>query len=350
MPARLPTCGGVALEKVLVTGATGFVGSVLCRRLADYGMELRCLVRPDNDASNLIGLEYERIEGSLEDESSLRKALQGVDGVYHLAALVSFRRRDAAAMRSINVDGTARVARLAREAGVERLLYMSSIAAVGHSRDRCPIDETADYNFGPWKIPYCDTKRGGELAVLAEVDRGLDAVIVNPSSMFGPGDRRKAEGSLLQALAYDKIPFCPAGGLNVADVRDVAAGTIAAMERGRTGERYILGGENLTGRQLFTKIAGVLGKRPPRFTLPGWLMRSFGQALSLVDAVRPLEPPMTGALARMAPLWMWYSSDKAGRELGYAAWPIEMALKETFDWMFDLDLLDPDRIQAYGRV
>ncbi len=338
------------MEKVLVTGATGFVGSILCRRLVDFGMDLRCLIRPGNEATNLVGVEHERIEGSLDDEHSLREAMEGVDAVYHLAALVSFRRKDAEAMQRINVEGTARIARLAREVGVGRLLYMSSIAAVGHSRDKHPIDEDAPYNFGPWKIPYCDTKLGGERAVMSEVEQGLDAVIVNPSSMFGPGDRRKAEGSLLQALAYDKIPFCPAGGLNVADVRDVVSGTIAAMERGRTGERYILGGENLTGPQLFAKIAQVLGKKPPRHTLPRWLMRAFAQGISLVDAIRPLEPPMTGALARMAPLWMWYSSEKASRELGYATYPIEMALKETFDWMFDLDLLDPTKIQAYGRA
>lgn len=338
------------MAKVLITGATGFVGSILGKRLADTGTELRCLIRPGNEATNLTGWEYERVDGSLEDEDVLRRAMQGVEAVYHLAALVSFRKKDAAAMQQVNVEGTARVARLAREEAVPRLLYMSSIAAVGHSRDKKPIDEEAPYNFGPWKIPYCDTKRGGELAVLDEVERGLDAVIVNPSSMFGPGDRRKAEGSLLQAIAYDKIPFCPAGGLNVADVRDVVSGTIAAMERGRTGERYILGGENLTGRQLFAKIAQVLGKKPPRRTLPRWLMRAFAQGLSLVDALRPLEPPMTGALARMAPLLMWYSSAKAERELGYATYPIEIALKETFDWMFDLDLLDPARIQAYGRA
>ncbi|MEZ5987530.1 MAG: NAD-dependent epimerase/dehydratase family protein [Planctomycetota bacterium] len=338
------------MATAFVTGATGFVGSVLCRVLAERGTTLRCLVRPGSAAENLAGVPYDRVDGDLGTEGPLGEAMAGADEVWHLAALVSFRRRDAEAMRRINVDGTALVARLARERGVGRMLYMSSVAAVGHAPDRRPIGEDAPYNFGRHRIPYCDTKRGGELAVRAEVERGLDAVVVNPSSMYGPGDRRKAEGSLLQAVAYDRVPFCPSGGLNAADVRDVVSGTVAAMERGRTGERYILGGENLTGRQLFTKIAAVLGKRPPRLTLPRWAMRLYAAVLSAVDAVRPLEPPLTGALARMAPLYMWYSCRKAEDELGYAAYPIELALKQCFDWMFDLDLLDPARVRGLGRV
>lgn len=337
-------------NRIFITGASGFVGANLARLLHERGYELRCLVSPKNPALGLASIPFERVDGRLEDLGVLEEAMQGMDMVVHLAALVSFSKRDKEAMFRINAEGSRHVASLARKAGVSRFLYMSSVLAVGHSTDQKPIDETASYNLARFKIAYCDSKRAGELAVLDEVKKGLDAVIVNPVSMFGAGDRRKAEGSLLEALAYDKIPFCPAGGLNVVDVQDVVQGSLHALEDGRTGERYILGGQNLRGKELFAKIASVLGKRAPRFTMPRSLARLLAVLATGFELLRPLTPPVTAAILRMTPLYFWYSSKKAEEELGYASYPIEMAIKAAFDWMLDLDLLDPSRVKALGRV
>lgn len=337
-------------ERVLLTGATGFLGALLARLLVQRGYELRCLVRPGRAAETLGGVDHERVDGTLQGTGVLEEALRGITHVAHLAALVSFRRRDRAAMFETNVEGTRRLARLARAAGVARFLHVSSVAAVGYSNRPRVLDETAPYNLARLRIGYCDSKHAAEGVVQEEVRRGLDAVIVNPGSMFGPGDRRKAEGSLLQAVAYRKVPFCPPGGANFADVRDVAAGCLAALELGRTGERYILGGENLTGRALLAKIAGVLSARPPRLTMPRLAALGLARLATLWEKIRPLEPPLTAELLRLAPRYLWFSSQKAADELHYAAYPIEMAIKATFDWMLDLDLIDHTRIRALGRV
>ncbi|HHI78570.1 MAG TPA: NAD-dependent epimerase/dehydratase family protein, partial [Planctomycetes bacterium] len=264
-----------------LTGATGFVGSNLARLLTDQGEELRCLVRPGNPATNLLGVPFERIEGSLEDEDILRQAMEGVDVVIHAAALVSFDRRDAALLHEVNTLGTARVARLAREQGVSRLVHISSVSAVGYSARPEVLDETTPYNFAPLRIPYCDTKRAAEEAVLTEVQKGLDAVIVNPASILGPGDRRKTEGSLLSAVAQRKIPFLPPGGVNMVDIRDVLSGILLALEHGNTGERYILGGENLSGPDLIRRIARIAQVAPPKHRLPRPLAQTYSLLASL---------------------------------------------------------------------
>ena len=333
-------------DRVFLTGGTGFVGANLARVLTQRGYELRCLIRPDNAAEALQGVQYERVDGTLDDEGGLAEGIRGCDFVVHCAALVSFDKRDRRRLFEVNAEGTARVAKLAREQRVQRMLYMSSVSAVGWSRHKEVLTEASPYNYGPLDIPYSDSKKAGEDAVLAEHERGLDAVIVNPSSMFGPGDRRKAQGSLLESVAYGKLKCNPPGGSNFADVRDVVSGTCSALEFGRAGERYILGGQNLTNRQLIAKICAVLGRRPPRFTMPGVCVATLAGLARAWESVRPLRPPLTGQVLRLAHRYTWYSSAKAEDELGYAAYPVEIAIKMTYDWLFDLDLLDATRVPS----
>jgi dihydroflavonol-4-reductase len=319
--------------RILLTGASGFVGATLAPLLVEAGHALRCLLRPGSAAENLAGVPFERAAGALEDARALADAVRGCDAVVHLAALVSFRAQDRARMFAINETGTATLARLAREAGVARFLHVSSVSAVGLARRAEVLDETAPFNFGSWRIAYAESKHAAEARVRDEVARGLDAVIVNPASMIGPGDRRKAEGSLLDRVARGRVPFCPPGGVNLVDVRDVASGCVRALERGRTGERYILGGTNLTGRAMIEAIARAAGCRPPRWTLPAPLARGLGALATLVERVRPLPPPLTAQILRMTPLWFWYSSAKAERELGYRARGIDAALASAFAWL-----------------
>ena len=197
-------------------------------------------------------------------DHALAVGVRSAEVVVHLAALVSFRPEDRAAMFRLHEGATAQLAAFARRAAVRRFLHMSTICAVGFRATPDQLDESAIYNFAPLRIGYCDSKHAAERAVLAEAARGLDAVVVNPPSMYGAGDRRKADGSLMEALLRGRIKIAPPGGINVANVLDVCRGCLLALDRGRSGERYILGGENLTGRELFARIATVVGGRAPR--------------------------------------------------------------------------------------
>ncbi len=305
-----------------VTGASGFVGRHLLPLLAQQ-WSLRTLVRPGQRLTTNDGQPTTPIEGRLDDENALRAGVDGADLVVHLAALVSFRREDHAAMQRINVDNTATLARLAREAGVRRFLHVSTISAVGCTRGPTPLDETAPFNFAPLRIGYCDSQFAAEQRVLAEVARGLDAVIVNPPSMYGAGDRRKGDGSLLSAVLAGQVKWAPPGGLNVANVADVCDGIVRAIERGRRGERYILGGENLTGLELMRRIATIVGGAAPRRAAPRWLVERAADALALKERLFGSRPPVTSQILRLASRFLWYSSEKAARELDWRAGSVD---------------------------
>jgi dihydroflavonol-4-reductase len=195
------------------------------------------------------------------------------------------------------------------------------------------LDETAPYNFGPLRIGYCDSKRAGEDAVRAEVARGLDAVIVDPPSMYGAGDRRKAEGSLIDALMRGRIRLCPPGGLAVADVQDVCRGCLGALDRGRTGERYILGGENLTGRELFARIAAIAGGTAPRLRPPQWAVRVLAALVRLRERASGSRPPLTSEVLALAPRFLWFSSRKAEDEFGYRHGTVDGGIRAAVAWM-----------------
>jgi len=323
------------VAKIFLTGATGFVGTNLAPILAAAGHHLRCLIRPGNPAQSLANLDFEPVVGTLEDEGTLGDALKGVDVVIHLAALVSFAKRDREAMFRTNTEGTRRLARLARLSGVGRFLHMSTISAVAYSDRPEVLDERSSYNFRPLHIGYCDSKHAAEDAVREEARSGLDAVIVNPPTMFGPGDRRKSAGSLLEVVAKERVPFLPPGGVNAADVREVCRGCLLAMESARTGERYILGGQNLTNRELITIIARTAGVRPPRLPLPRWLATALAQGATAWEVVRPLRPPVTAQILRLSTRFLWFSSQKAEEELGYAAGSVAPAIRDGLAWMDD---------------
>ncbi len=315
-----------------LTGASGFVGANLAPLLAQR-YRLRCLVRPGMERSGLEAIPHERVDGTLGSGAAIADGLRGVDVVVHLAAMVSFRREDRAAMFAVNAGGTEQLASLARRAGVRRFLHMSTISAIGCSDAPRELDERTAYNFGPLQLGYCDSKLAAEHAIRAEVGRGLDAVIVNPPSMYGAGDRRKSEGSLMDALLRGRIRFAPPGGLNVADVMDVCRGCMLALELGRCGERYILGGENLTGRALFARIAGIVGGKAPHRQLPTWLVRAAARTLRAVEAWRGSRPPLTSEVLALASRFLWYSSQKAIDELGFRPGSVDPGIRAAGAWL-----------------
>jgi dihydroflavonol-4-reductase len=304
-----------------VTGASGFVGRHLLPRLGER-YRLRCLLRRAVPLPQFAGVPFDTVLGDLNDAAALAAGVRGAAAVVHLGALVSYRPRDRAAMFRVNAEASAALASAARLAGVQRFLHVSSIAAIAY-RDRPEVlDENASYNFGPLRLGYHDSKHAAEQAVLAEVARGLDAVLVNPPSMYGAGDRRKGDGSLLTAVLEGRLPANPPGGLNVADVTAVVDGMLAALERGRTGERYVLGGENLTGRELLARVAAVVGATPPRWTLPGWLCRAGAGLVAWHERCGRRDGPLSSELLRLTPRFLWFRSSKAERELGYRPGPV----------------------------
>ncbi|GDY03319.1 epimerase [Planctomycetota bacterium] len=318
-----------------VTGVSGFVGANLAPLLAQR-YRLRCLVRKGQHVPALNGIDYERVEGTLEDELALATGVRGAEIVVHLAALVSFRREDRATMFRLHSTATAQLASLARLAKVRRLLHMSTICAVGFSDRPRLLDERDAYNFGPLRIGYCDSKHAAEAAIQTEIARGLNAVIVNPPSMYGAGDRRKAADSLMDALLRGRIKLLPPGGINVADVMDVCRGCLLAIDRGRSGERYLLGGENLTGGELFSRIATIVGGKAPRIGTPAIAVRAVTAALRIKERLFGSKPPLTSEVLALAQHFLFYSSNKARDELGYAPGSVDSGIRASWAWIQQL--------------
>src|SRR5690606_38783428 len=310
---------------ILVTGATGFLGAALVRRLVAAGAPVRILRRASStldllgDAAGAV----EHAEGDVTDWDAVRAAVEGVRQVYHAAAFVGFGgRRDREALLAVNVGGTANVADAAREAGAERLVHVSSIAALGRTRTpQGVLDETAVWRPSKANSRYAVSKHLAEMEVQRAVAEGLDAVIVSPALIFGPGRPGDNTMQIAEKLRAGRLPAVPAGGTCVVDVEDVAAGMEAAMAHGRTGERYVLGGENLLWREILGRLAGALGRGLPRLTLtrrPALALAAASEAVAALTGRRPL---ITFETARTSSAVYRYSSRKAAEELGWTARP-----------------------------
>ncbi|MCC7170425.1 MAG: NAD-dependent epimerase/dehydratase family protein, partial [Planctomycetes bacterium] len=304
-------------ERALVTGATGFVGAELVRLLVQRGFAVRALCRPSTLPTRLAKLELERVEGDVTDRASLARAMRGVDVVFHVAGVVSYRTRDAARMHAVNVVGTRDVLAEARAASVRRVVHTSSVVAVGSSEDGEPIDETAAWNLGGIGA-YFDTKRAGEAEVTAAVARGQDVVVVNPAAVLGEGDARGNLHQLVRMVLRHGRALVPGGGVNAVDNRDIALGHLLALERGRTGERYVLGSENLTFVAFATRLAAALGKPAHVTRLHPALIALLRGVAGLLDPLFGMTPPLTPATLRSMGRRFWFSCAKAERELGYA--------------------------------
>ncbi len=303
----------------LVTGATGFVGSTLVRQLVADGEPVRILRRPTSQL-DLLGDAADHVEhalGDVTDPVSLAEAMRGVRLVYHAAAVVAFGRRARQRLWDVNVQGTANVVDAARSAGVERLAHTSSIAALGRpERPGGIIDESAVWTASRSNTAYAVSKHEAEREVQRGLAEGLDAVIVNPSLIFGPGRAGENTMELVERVAAGRLPLAPPGGTAVVDVADVAAGLRAAMERGDPGERYVLTSENLLWTDLLATLADALGVRPPRRTAPPGLLRMAGALAEVGAALTRTEPGLTRETARTATETHRYSNRKAMEALG----------------------------------
>lgn len=321
--------------KILVTGATGFVGSEIVWQLLGEGADVRIL-RRDTSRLDLLGDAATQVEHAIGDVTaplSLLEAMDGVAQVIHAAAYVGFGgRRDRDALFRVNVQGTANVVNAALETGVKRLVLTSSMAAFGRpERDEVWIDESAAWQDTRTNTAYARSKHEAELEVYRGIAEGLDAVIVNPALVFGVGRPGENTRQLVDKVRTRSLPAVPAGGTNVADVRDVAAGHLAALHHGETGERYFLGSENLTWRAIIDTLAYAFGVPAPRFTLPPPLGVALGALSELFAFVTRTDPGMTRELARTSARQYFYHNDKALNDLGCTFRPFQATAQHLAD-------------------
>jgi dihydroflavonol-4-reductase len=318
----------------LVTGATGFVGSAVARTLAARGHALRLLTRPASDRRNLVGLDAEIVTGDLTDVASLRRAVAGCRFVVHVAADYRLWVPDPEAMLRANVEGAVAMVRAAAEAGAERIVHCSSVAALGQTGDGTPADEATPTHEADFVGIYKRSKFLAETAVLELARReSLPVVVVNPSSPVGPRDIKPTPtGKMILDAAKGRVPFYIDTGLNVVHVDDVAEGHALALEKGRAGERYILGGENLLLKDILGLVADVAHRRPPFMRLPEAVVWPAAFVMEKLAAVTGIEPMMTRDHLKMARKKMFFSSAKAEAELGYRARPARVAVEDAVRW------------------
>ncbi len=322
---------------ILITGATGFLGSAVLRKLLGAGRTVRALTRAGSDRRNLAGLDVEIVTGDLRDPASLSRAVAGCGALYHVAADYRLWLRRPAEIYASNVDGTRALMRAAADAGVGRIVYTSSVATLGLHRDGTPADEATPVALADMIGHYKRSKFLAEEVVRRMVaDDGLPATIVNPSTPVGPRDIKPTPtGRMIVEAAAGRMPAFVDTGLNLAHVDDVAAGHLLAGEHGAVGERYILGGENMTLRDILAHIAAIRGRRPPRLRLPHNLILPFALAAEGWATLTGKEPFATVDGIRMARKRMYFTSAKAKQALGYTPRPAAEGLADAVAWFRD---------------
>ena len=319
--------------KALVTGATGFVGAAVARALVRAGWQVRALARAGSDRGNLAGLPVEIAAGDLGDLSSLERALLGCGALFHVAADYRLGARDPTALYRTNVDGTRRILAAARAAGVERAVYTSSVATIGIPTDGSPGDETAPASLGDMVGHYKRSKFLAEEVARESARSGMPVVIVNPSTPVGPGDIKPTPtGRLVLDAAAGKMPAYVDTGLNIVHVDDVAAGHLLAYDRGTSGERYILGGQDMTLREILAVIASLTGRRPPAIRLPYAAVLPIAYAAEAFAWLTGRSGRITLEGVRMSRKRMFFSSARAARELGFSARPAALAFADAVRW------------------
>lgn len=326
--------------KALVTGATGFVGAAVARALLGARWQVRVLARQGSDRRNLSGLEVEVARGDLMDFDSIAAAAAGCEAVFHVAADYRLGARDPSQLYRNNVEGTRNLLNAARRAGVRRVVYTSSVATVGIPNDGTPGDERTPTTLDAMIGHYKRSKYLAEEVVREAASAGASVVIVSPSTPVGPGDVKPTPtGQLVLDAATGRMPAYVDTGLNIVHVDDVAAGHLLAYERGLPGERYILGGEDMTLREILELVAGLVGRKPPRIRLPYGLVLPIAYLAEGYARLSGHTGRITLEGVRMSRKRMYFSSAKAERELGYRWRPPLKAFEDAIVWFRDRGLL-----------
>jgi dihydroflavonol-4-reductase len=320
--------------KAFVTGATGFVGSHVARALAEQGAELRLLMRPTSRTENIADLRAEVALGDLRDPETLRNTMTGCESVFHVAADYRIWVRDPDEMYRANVEGTKAIIAAARESGVRRIVYCSSVATMGFTKTGQVVDENTPVSVAEMVGHYKRSKFLAEQMALEAGRSGGDVVVVNPTTPVGENDIKPTPtGRIIVDFLMRKFPAYVDTGLNLVDVKEVARGHILALEKARAGERYILGGENLTLKEILDKLSALTGLPSPSLRVPHAVAMTFAAFDQFfTGVVRNKEPRATIDAVKMGRKKMFASSAKAERELGYRAVPVESALRRAVEW------------------
>jgi dihydroflavonol-4-reductase len=330
------------VAKTLVTGGNGFIGSHVTRLLAARGDDLRLTVRAGSKDENIRDLDVERVECDVRDRRAVRRALKGVDRVFHVAGLSSLRPAEAEELFSVNVEGTRTLLEECLRADVERVVYTSSFVAVGPADPGGAADERQLFTAGHLGIPYVNSKHEAEVEAFRLAAQGLPVVAVNPCYVFGPGDVYGRATSLVRRFLLGRIPAYVDGAMNAVDVGDVARGHLLADEKGQVGERYILGNRNYTLDRLWADLARLSGVEPPALKLPAGLALRMAQAFE----AGPTPAPISVQEVRLASQWWTYRNTKAKRELGWKPGPHEDTIEATVGWYMERE---GDRIRRSRR-
>jgi len=320
------------MKNVLVTGGTGFVGSNLAVGLLKEGCNVRILRRPESDLRAIGSADVEHRLGDVRDIDSLRRAISGCDTVFHTAAVVSYWRREREKMYDVNIGGTRNVVEACLECGVAKLIHTSSVAAIGFPENGMWADETNGFNWEPYDVGYRISKHRAEQEIQKGVRLGLQAVIVNPSIVVGPGDIHFNGGQIIRDIYRKRLFFYIDGGMSIVYVGDVVRGAIAAAQRGRIGERYILCGHNLQIREVFRITAEVVGGIQPRFKVPKPVVHFVAGVAETIGNLSNRKPWLTRELVARAGTAYHFTCAKAQRELGYTVTSFRTAAEEAFGW------------------
>jgi len=320
--------------KALVTGATGFIGSRLARKLLEKGADLRVLVRKNSNLENISDLPVDVVCGDLTKPETLLHALEGCEALFHVAAEYKLWVPKPETIYRTNVDGTVNIMKAALKKGIKRIVYTSSVATLGTNPDGTPADENTPVTIKDMIGHYKRSKYIAEEKVKEMVKKaGLPAIIVNPSTPIGPGDIKPTPtGRIIIEAASGRMPAYVDTGLNIVHVDDVADGHILAFEKGKIGERYILGGENLSLRQLLEKIAHLTGRPAPKIKISPNIVLPIAYVAELIAKITKKEPFITVDGVLMSKKKMFFSIRKAKKELGYNPRPVDEAIKDSIDW------------------
>lgn len=320
--------------RVFITGATGFVGGHVARAYACEGATLRLLTRQTSRLDSLAGFDADTVVGDLREPEKLRSALTGCDALVHVAADYRLWVRDPAEMYAANVDGTRELLKIAREVGVQRVVYTSSVATMGFKSDGSIVNEETPVSLADMIGPYKRSKFLGEQEAIRAAQAGQHVMILNPTTPIGPGDAKPTPtGRIIVDFLNKKFPVYVDTGLNLVDVSEVARMHVAALEKGTPGERYILGGENLTLKQILDRMSSITGLPSPTMKVPHAVAMAFAFFdENFTGRLRGKEPRATVEAVRMGKKTMFASSAKAERDLGFKVLPVYHALRSAIDW------------------
>ena len=320
-------------NEVLVTGATGFLGRHLVNDLINKGQQVSILARNSSDISFISDKPVRIFYGDITDSSSVLAATKDKEVVYHLAGLIAYKKEERPLMEKINVQGTDNILKACVSNRVSKFLHLSSVAAIGANFQPQPIDEDFNYNLGKYNLGYFETKRKAEeLVVKTFYETGLKTYLINPSTIYGMGDAMKNSRKTQAKVAQGRFIFYPPGGVNVVYVGDVVKAIDLCLKKGQPARRYIIGGENMTIKKLFSTIAEIAGVRAPKIPLPVPLLKGFGFLGDFMEKFS-IKSSLSSETALIASLYHWFLNKRARKELGFQPTPVRKALEESVFWM-----------------